>query len=115
MTVGCASCHTPVLSTGPNAIAALSNQRVPLYSDLLLHDMGSLGDGIAQGAANTREMRTAPLWGVRASAPYLHDGRAPTLESAIQQHDGEAAIVRDRFLRLPYNLRAALLDFLNSI
>ena len=43
-------------------IAALSGKSVPLYSDLLLHNMGSLNDGIAQAAANTNQMMTAPLW-----------------------------------------------------
>jgi CxxC motif-containing protein (DUF1111 family) len=58
---------------------ALSFQNVPLYSDLLLHDMGSLGDGIVQGAAGATEMRTAPLWGLRGRTTFLHDGRAATL------------------------------------
>jgi CxxC motif-containing protein (DUF1111 family) len=46
--VGCAVCHVPSYTTGPNPIAALANKSVGLYSDLLLHDMGKLGDGIAQ-------------------------------------------------------------------
>ncbi len=115
ITCGCAFCHIPAMFTGANEVKALSHQAVPLYSDLLLHNMGPLGDGIAQGAANTNEMRTAPLWGVRASAPYLHDGRAATLEQAIQAHNGEAAAVRDRYLRLPAKYRSALVDFLNSL
>ena len=44
--IGCAHCHTPMLTTGPSSIPALNGQRVMLFSDLLLHDMGSLGDGI---------------------------------------------------------------------
>jgi CxxC motif-containing protein (DUF1111 family) len=113
--VGCANCHLPVLFTGPNAIRALDRQCVPLYSDLLLHDMGSLGDGIATDAAGTREMRTSPLWGLRASAPYLHDGRAATVSDAIRAHDGEGARARDRFNRLTPDQTQQLLDFLNSI
>ncbi|NIR34659.1 MAG: putative sulfate exporter family transporter, partial [Actinobacteria bacterium] len=59
-------CHIPELpgADGP----------VPLYSDLLLHDMGVAG--IPEGAASRSELRTPPLWGLRASAPYLHDGTA---------------------------------------
>src|SRR5687767_5553249 len=38
--VGCTSCHISTLTTGPSAIAALTNKPVDLYSDLLLHDMG---------------------------------------------------------------------------
>ena len=50
-TLECADCHTPILTTGSNAIAALARKEVRLYSDLLLHDMGALGDGIVQGSA----------------------------------------------------------------
>ena len=112
---GCAVCHVPLMMTGPNKIAALSQQQVWLFSDLLLHDMGALGDGIAQGAANVREMRTSPLWGLRASAPYLHDGRAATVDDAIKAHDGEAKTARDRYMKLSKQQVQQLLDFLNSI
>jgi CxxC motif-containing protein (DUF1111 family) len=66
---GCANCHVPVMRTGQNRSASLRNKEVWLYSDLLLHDMGALGDGIAQGTADVRDMKTAPLWGLRESAP----------------------------------------------
>ena len=113
--IGCDGCHQPVLMTGRSDILALSLKLVPLFSDLLLHDMGALGDGIAQADAGTRDMRTAPLWGLRASAPYLHDGRAATVDEAIRAHDGEAANPRDRYLRLRELPRRQLLEFLNSI
>ncbi|PYJ78958.1 MAG: hypothetical protein DME22_26115 [Verrucomicrobia bacterium] len=113
--IGCAACHTPVMHTGANSVAALDRKPVRLYSDLLLHNMGLLGDGIAQGSAHPREMRTAPLWGLRASAPYLHDGRAATVNAAIRAHDGEARYPRDRYLLLLPIQRRQLLDFLNSI
>ena len=113
--VGCDRCHTPVLKTGQSDIRALSHQAVPLFSDLLLHDMGALGDGIAQADAGPRDFRTAPLWGLRASGPYLHDGRAPTVDAAIRAHDGEAANTRDRYLRLKEPQRRQLLEFLGTI
>ena len=113
--VGCAVCHTPVMMTGPHPVSALSNRPVPLYSDLLLHDMGSLGDGIAQGAARPNEMKTPPLWGLRASAPYLHDGRASTPDAAIRAHDGEGKAARTNYLLLPPLLRQQLLEFLGSL
>ncbi len=103
------------MTTGPSSIPALNFKPVPLYSDLLLHDMGSLGDGIAQAAATLTQMRTQPLWGLRARAPYLHDGRASTIFEAIQLHDGEAATVRDRFLALSPQEQQELIDFLKSI
>lgn len=112
---GCAGCHTPRMVTGPSSINALSRRTVNLYSDLLLHDMGALGDGIAQGTAEERQMKTVPLWGLRASAPYLHDGRATTVEQAILAHDGQGAGSREGYMRLSPTKKAELLAFLNSI
>lgn len=112
---GCALCHTPIMFTGPNPVAALAWKPVQLYSDLLLHDMGSLADGIAQSDAGSGEMRTAPLWGLRVSGPYLHDGRAASVDEAIRAHEGEGKNARDRYLRLTPALRQQLLDFLNTI
>jgi CxxC motif-containing protein (DUF1111 family) len=113
--IGCAICHTPVMYTGSNSVAALDRKPLRLYSDLLLHDMGRLGDGIAQGNAGQREMRTAPLWGLRASAPYLHDGRAATVDAAILGHDGEAKPARERFRQLSPRQRQQLVDFLTAL
>ncbi|MBI3882642.1 MAG: hypothetical protein HY301_21590 [Verrucomicrobia bacterium] len=113
--VGCAVCHTPMMQSGPSPVAALDRKPVWLYSDLLLHDMGALGDGIAQGTATMREMKTAPLWGLRARPVYLHDGRAPTVDAAIRAHDGEAGRSRENYHRLGPVQRQQLLEFLNSI
>jgi CxxC motif-containing protein (DUF1111 family) len=113
--IGCAACHQPVMQTGPSGIAALDRRNVELYSDLLLHDMGALGDGIAQADAGPREMRTAPLWGLRVRAPFLHDGRATTLDEAIRAHDGEAARVRDRYVRLAPSQQRDLREFLGTL
>ena len=112
---GCASCHTPVMFTGPSTITALNAKAVMLYSDLLLHDMGTLGDGIVQGTAGARDMKTPPLWGLRASGPYLHDGRAMTVEDAIKAHDGEAKVSKDRFQKLTRDQQTLLIEFLKSI
>jgi CxxC motif-containing protein (DUF1111 family) len=112
---GCANCHMPSMVTGPNSVAALSNKQIFLYSDLLLHDMGTLGDGIAQADAAISEMRTAPLWGLSLRGPFLHDGRAATIDAAIRAHDGEAATVRDHYEKLPPQARQHLLDFLGSL
>jgi len=112
---GCAVCHVPLMMTGPNKVNALNQQEVWLFSDLLLHDMGSLGDGISQGTADVRDMKTAPLWGLRASAPYLHDGRAATIDEAIKAHDGEAKASKDRYLKLNKQQVQQLIDFLLSI
>jgi CxxC motif-containing protein (DUF1111 family) len=113
--VGCASCHTPAMNTGPNASPALSNKTVVLYSDLLLHDMGSLGDGIAQASASPTQMRTALLWGLHSRSLYLHDGRAATVDAAIRAHDGEAAASAAAYAQLPSSDQQDLVAFLNTL
>jgi CxxC motif-containing protein (DUF1111 family) len=113
--IGCASCHTPTLTSGASPIAALANQTFHPFSDFLLHDMGSLGDGITQGGASGRQMRTAPLWGVRTQTALLHDGRAGSLTEAIQLHDGQAAAARDNFAALNARQQAKVIAFLNSL
>jgi CxxC motif-containing protein (DUF1111 family) len=112
--IGCASCHTPVMITGRNAIAALDRKPVALFSDLLLHDVGT-GDGIAQADAAPNEIRTAPLWGLRVSGPFLHDGSAQSVEDAILRHAGEASRVISNFRSLPAGEHDALMVFLGSL
>src|SRR5262249_7749877 len=99
----------------PNPIAALNNVTFFPFSDFLLHDMGSLGDGIAQSGAGQTEMRTAPLWGVRVLTRFLHDGRANSLSQAILAHDGQGRAARNRFAGLRSSDRANLIAFLNSL
>jgi hypothetical protein len=65
--------------------------------------------------STAQEWRTPPLWGVRDSAPYLHDGRAESLLEAIVMHDGESAPTRDRFLQLSVEDRNALIEFLETL
>jgi CxxC motif-containing protein (DUF1111 family) len=117
--VGCALCHTPALATGHAAIAALRSRQVPLYSDLLIHDMGDgLADGISQGDANGREFRTAPLWGLGTRLFFLHDGRTSDLIAAIRAHAGagsEANAVIANFSGLPDRQMQDLLNFLRSL
>lgn len=111
----CTACHTPEFQTGPNPIPALANQRVRLFSDLLLHRMPALADGIQQGDARGDQFRTAPLWGLSRRNFYLHDGRARTIPEAIAWHDGEAAAARQRYNNLSPENRELVLAFLNSL
>ncbi len=105
---GCEACHVASLRT--------STRAVPLYSDLLMHDMGPLlDDRIDQFSATGREWRTAPLWGVSRRTRHLHDGRAQSLQAAILAHGGEARRARQRFRALPAADRARLVAFLKSL
>jgi CxxC motif-containing protein (DUF1111 family) len=113
--IGCADCHRPSLQTGPNPVAALNRVTFSPYSDFLLHDMGSLGDGITQNEAGPRLMRTAPLWGLRFEPLLLHDGRTSSIPAAILQHDGQARRARNQFAGLSDQQQAQLIAFLNSL
>jgi CxxC motif-containing protein (DUF1111 family) len=113
--IGCAQCHTPTLPTGASAVAALDHVYFHPFSDFLLHDMGTLGDGITQNQATGRLMRTQPLWGLRAQTRFLHDERALTISDAIEAHAGQGAAAEAAFDALDATSRALLLDFLNSL
>jgi CxxC motif-containing protein (DUF1111 family) len=112
--IGCTACHTPSMVTGPSRDPVFDRQIVALFSDLLLHDIGT-GDGIPQAVATPDEIRTPALWGLRLRRPLLHDGRAATIEEAIRGHAGEATGARRRFEALPEPSLNALLAFLRSL
>lgn len=130
--IGCQSCHTSSLTTAPDPASfippttgnvpisatlntALANRTFHPYSDFLLHDMGSLGDGITSGVASPGMMRTVPLWGVRARSRFLHDGRAATLTEAITLHAGQGAAAAAAFQGLSATQQQDIIDFLNTI
>ncbi len=125
--IGCAHCHTPSLTTGAmiasgsatKPSAALSKQTANLYSDLIVHHMGSgLADGITQGGAGPDEFRTAPLWGVGQRVFFLHDGRTSNLVEAIREHrskGSEANRVIEHFERLSVEEQQAVVEFLRSL
>lgn len=124
---GCVHCHTPSFTTGKmvasgsatNPSAALSNQTVNLFSDLLVHHMGiGLEDGITQGGAGPDEFRTAPLWGVGQRVFFLHDGRTSDLIEAIRAHKSpgsEANRVIEQFNKLSPQEQQELIDFLRTL
>lgn len=107
-TIGCAKCHTPSLSSpaGP----------VPLFSNLLLHNVMPAGfRGMAEPGAEAGFYKTPPLWGIKDTAPYMHDGRAEDLEGAILAHFGEAATVRQNYIDLTVSQQEALILFLRDL
>jgi CxxC motif-containing protein (DUF1111 family) len=111
----------------------LQDRPVKLYSDLMLHHMGStLADNIIQGQADPDEFRTTPLWGVGQRIFFLHDGRTTDLLQAILAHSSpatpanparrdpaypasEANGVINNFNGLPARDKQAILDFLRSL
>jgi hypothetical protein len=142
--IGCADCHRPFIDTrsrrvplafpeighdpGENVYTRLSlvrvgfarapggGVRVPLFADLKRHKMGErLAESFERGEVANDEFTTARLWGIADTAPYLHDGRATTLEEAIEFHGGEAQGARDAFLALGPADRDELLVFLGKL
>lgn len=132
--IGCNMCHTESLTTGTSSFDTpsnqfLSNQTANLYSDLLIHHMGGLDDGITQGLAAGDQFRTAPLWGVGQRIFFLHDGRATPdnggLLTAIEDHDlpppnssvqtSEAHKVINAFNNLTNAQQQDILFFLRSL
>jgi len=106
--VGCAKCHIPSLPSpmGP----------VPLYSNLLLHNVMPAGfRGMEEPGAGVGFFQTPPLWGIKDTAPYMHDGRAEDLDGAIRAHFGEADAVRTNYEGLTAAQREALILFLEDL
>jgi CxxC motif-containing protein (DUF1111 family) len=123
--IGCAHCHLPKLGDVEG-----------IYSDLLLHDMSPrLGDTGAYGVfvsqpaagpaagghrdraagATSQEWRTPPLWGLRDSGPYLHDGRAEAIDQAITLHGGQGSNSARRYAQLSHRRKQQLEAFLLSL
>jgi len=109
---GCAVCHLKSMTTGNHLTAALRYKTVNLFSDLLVHDVGT-GDDIPQGLASGAQFRTAPLWGVGQRLFFLHDGSKTDIVDAITAHRGEAERVINNFKGVsvgadaPFNLTPA--------
>lgn len=117
---GCAACHVPTLQTRADyPVAALAGIDAPLYTDGLLHDLGTaLDDGITDEQATGREWRTAPLAGLRFLDSYLHDGRAKDLAAAVEAHASEGSEANasvDRYRALSPAERQLLLDFVEGL
>ncbi len=113
---GCNGCH---LTTTFTVNINNQNQSFQPFSDFLVHDMGSLGDGIGvndgDNAVQQRSMRTAPLWGLRFRNNLLHDGRTTDRSAAIRAHAGQGAAAAAAFNAATSTQRNNLLLFLSSL
>ena len=124
--IGCAVCHVRSITTAPSATVinggtftvpvALGNKIIHPFGDYLLHDIGT-GDGIVQnGGPGTRtQLRTAPLWGLRARTRFMHDLESHTVRDAVERHGGQATAARTAFSALSLSERRQILLFLSSL
>jgi hypothetical protein len=143
--VGCTSCHVqnltinvpvhvePADTTGGSGITLHldtdtkdpkppvnanppGSMTIEVFSDFKRHDVGAaLADSKDFNQIKANQFLTTPLWGVAASPPYLHDGRAPTLQSAILQHAGDATTVRNNFAALTADQQSQVVEFLLTL
>ena len=143
--IGCAACHSPRLGpveglfsdlllhdmgpelgdsgssygSPPDPVEVASEDRVQPPVDLtkLTGDSPSgrpTPEKVVIGAKRV-EWRTPPLWGFRDSGPYLHDGRAESLDEAVAMHGGEAEKTARRYFALPHRSRLQIETFLRSL
>jgi CxxC motif-containing protein (DUF1111 family) len=136
---GCATCHRPALGD----VAGIYSDLLLHNMGLTLGDSGAYGVNVPDSSeepqpgagaaslvvsasqpagrrtgvvgATRQEWRTPPLWGLRDSAPYLHDGRAATIEQAIALHGGEGQKTAQRFFALSQDERFHVITFLKSL
>ncbi len=123
---GCATCHVAAINTAPAGTlinggaftvpAALGDKTIHPYGDFLLHDVGT-GDGIVQngGQATRNQIRTAPLWGLRARDRLMHDGLSSTRTDAINRHHNQGQAANTAFNALSAAQQTDMLAFLNSL
>ncbi len=140
--VGCASCHSPTLGEVDGIYSDLlihdmgqelgdtgsytpfvPGSEDPDFIDPPISETvaGNLEEAPSskrkgpKGPATRQEWRTPPLWGVRDSSPYLHDGRAPTLERAIVHHGGQGERSAKAYFALTPRERLQVQAFLKSL
>ena len=111
--VGCSSCHSVTQKTRPDAPIEFRDIVLRPYTDMKMHDVTGT------------PYRTPPLWGLGRNIKLLeendrelllmHDGRAGSLEEAIQAHGGEASASRAAYNQLSPTERESVIRFLNSL
>jgi len=137
--IGCASCHTAkvgnveglysdlllhdmgqeMAQAGSYSGSSDDGSEEPLVPQIRAgvaqNQMPQPASNRAKRGAAREEWRTPPLWGFRDSGPYLHDGRAQTLEQAVAMHGGQGADAAQRFFQLSPRERLQVEAFLKSL
>jgi CxxC motif-containing protein (DUF1111 family) len=119
----CNVCHAESLKTRADyPVPVLANIDAPVYTDMILHDMGdALADSVTggnEGQAGPRDWRTSALIGLRFDRVFLHDGRAATISDAILQHDGTGSEAHNSvslYKALSPTDQQTLLEFVGSL
>lgn len=110
----------------PRLPGSAAGVKVPLFSDLKLHNMGVGLQDVSKQETDVTGVYvpapfflTRPLWGVGDTGPWLHDGRAQNLDEAIRYHSSqgsEANPIIDVYMnQLNQQQRTDLINFLQSL
>ncbi len=140
--IGCADCHRPYLevdqsiwSSGPGSSgvtidlaaegaapqpqAKAGRFAVPVFSDFRRHAMGEHLEQLDPVTQRRSDVYlTRPLWGMASTGPWMHDGRAPTIDAAVALHGGTGSAARssaERFAVLSEHDKTAVRVFLMSL
>jgi len=99
------------------ALNADGTMTVEIWSDFKRHKMGTaLADVKNFNQIAADQFITPPLWGIRNTAPYLHDGRAATLLDSVLLHgDGDDAGSVAAFKALTADQQNMIVEFMNSL
>ena len=110
---GCSSCHSITQRTRSDAPEPFRDLVLRPYTDMRIHLVTDV------------PCRTPPLWGLGRNITLLeengrdlllmHDGRARSLEEAIEAHGGEAAASRAAFNLMEEAEKEAIIRFLRSL
>jgi CxxC motif-containing protein (DUF1111 family) len=95
---------------------ALGDKTIHPFGDFLLHSLGT-GDGIVQngGQVTRLQVRTAPLWGIRARGRLMHDGLSFTVAQAIARHGVQGQAAQNAFNALSATNQNNLIAFVLSL
>ena len=90
---------------------------IEVWSDFKRHKMGpTLADSKNFNQIAADQFVTPPLWGIRDSAPYLHDGRARTLLDSILQHgEGDDTNSVNAFKALSADDQQKIVEFMGTL
>jgi len=103
------------------ALNADGTMTVEIWSDFKRHNMGSTTDSSGCDSKAFNQIgacffMTPPLWGIRDTAPYLHDGRAATLLDSVLLHGGgdDAGSIA-AFKALTADQQQEIVEFMQSL
>lgn len=126
--VGCAQCHSGINFNGAIVYAGHTRARA-LFANTGLYDLDGHGAypasdrgllEVTHRSADMGKFKVPTLRNVALTAPYMHDGSLPTLESVLDHyvrggHKNPLQDSRVRPFRLSPSERTDLLEFLHSL